>query len=59
MESVYKSKAALSFAKEEFLLDGKPFRIVSGAIHYFRTFREDWRDRLLKMRACGLNTIET
>ncbi|HBM7139952.1 TPA: beta-galactosidase, partial [Enterococcus faecium] len=22
--------------KEEFLLDGQPFKILSGAIHYFR-----------------------
>ena len=38
---------------------GEPFRIVSGAMHYFRVPREYWRDRLLKIKACGFNTVET
>ena len=45
--------------KKDFLLDGEPFRIISGAIHYFRVPREYWRDRLTKLRACGFNTVET
>lgn len=45
--------------KRDFLLDGKPFRIISGAVHYFRFPREYWRDRLLKLKACGFNTVET
>ena len=44
---------------KNFLLNGKPFRIISGAMHYFRTMPEAWSDRLAKMKACGLNTIET
>jgi len=43
----------------QFLLDGKPFRILSGAIHYFRVVPEYWRDRLEKARMFGLNTVET
>lgn len=42
-----------------FLLDGQPFAIHSGELHYFRIPREYWRDRLLKARAMGLNTICT
>ena len=42
-----------------FLLDGKPFQIYSGAIHYFRVLPEYWRDRLLKLKAAGFNTVET
>jgi len=42
---------------EHFLLDGKPFQIISGEIHYARVPREYWRDRLRKIRALGLNTI--
>lgn len=45
--------------RDKFYLDGKPFRIISGAIHYFRIPREYWRDRLLKLRALGCNTVET
>lgn len=32
--------------KEDFYLNGKPFKIISGAIHYFRIVPEYWRDRL-------------
>ncbi|MBR4743605.1 MAG: beta-galactosidase [Oscillospiraceae bacterium] len=42
-----------------FLADGHPFRIVAGAMHYFRVPREYWKDRLLKIKACGFNAIET
>jgi len=41
------------------LLDGEPFRILSGAIHYFRVHPELWDDRLEKAAAFGLNTVET
>eukprot|EP00727_Mastigamoeba_balamuthi_P007708 m51a1_g3558 putative beta-galactosidase (563) ;mRNA; r:1040445-1042432 len=44
---------------DEFLKDGVPFRIVSGAFHYFRTPAALWADRLHKMRLGGLNTVET
>ena len=43
----------------QFVLDGKAIRLLSGAIHYFRIVPEYWRDRLLKLKACGLNTVET
>jgi beta-galactosidase len=49
----------LTTSPTQFLLDGKPFRILSGAMHYFRVVPEYWRDRLEKMRAFGLNTVET
>jgi beta-galactosidase len=42
-----------------FELDGKPFQIISGAIHSARVPRAYWRDRLRKARAMGLNTVET
>jgi len=43
----------------QFMLDDQPIRIVSGSIHYFRVVPEYWKDRLLKLKACGLNTVET
>ena len=49
----------LTTSGNQFLLDGKPCRILSGAMHYFRVVPEYWRDRLEKMRAFGLNTLET
>jgi beta-galactosidase len=49
----------LTITGNQFLLNDQPFRILSGALHYFRVLPEYWRDRLEKMRAFGLNTIET
>lgn len=49
----------LTFAKRQFFLNGLPFRIISGAMHYFRVPEQYWRDRMKKMKACGLNTLET
>jgi len=43
----------------KFYLDDKPFQILSGGIHYFRVVPEYWEDRLLKLKALGLNTVET
>jgi beta-galactosidase len=40
-----------------FVLDGKPFVIRAGEMHYARIPREYWRDRMKKMRAMGLNTL--
>jgi beta-galactosidase len=45
--------------KDNFYLSGKPIKIISGAIHYFRVVPEYWRDRLEKLKAMGCNTIET
>ena len=44
---------------QDFLLDGKPFVIRSGEMHYPRVPRAYWRDRMRKARAMGLNTITT
>ncbi|MFI8324378.1 beta-galactosidase family protein [Streptomyces sp. NPDC085529] len=42
-----------------FTLDGAPFRLLSGGLHYFRVHPDQWADRLRKARLMGLNTIET
>jgi beta-galactosidase len=42
-----------------FLLDGKPFRIISGEMHYPRIPRAYWRARLRMAKAMGLNAITT
>lgn len=43
----------------QFLFNGDPVRIIGGAMHYYRIVPEYWRDRLLKLKACGFNTVET
>jgi beta-galactosidase len=50
-----------SFRVEDgkFLLDGKPFQIISGEMHYPRVPRAYWRARLRMAKAMGLNAITT
>lgn len=45
--------------KEDFLLNGRPFKILSGAIHYFRVAPTDWYHSLYNLKALGFNTVET
>lgn len=51
--------AVLDITDDGFVLDGQPFRIVSGGLHYFRVHQAQWADRLRKARLMGLNTIDT
>ncbi|XP_060255592.1 beta-galactosidase-1-like protein 2 isoform X3 [Ovis aries] len=44
---------------QNFKLENSAFWIFGGSVHYFRVPRAYWRDRLLKLRACGLNTLTT
>ena len=48
-----------AIGESDFLLDGRPFQIISGALHYFRIHPDCWADRIEKARLMGLNTIET
>ncbi|PAA72789.1 hypothetical protein BOX15_Mlig018926g1 [Macrostomum lignano] len=52
-------RASLTFRDRQFYLNGVKFQILSGAIHYFRVPQDYWRDRLLKLKAAGFNTVET
>ncbi|XP_055943639.1 beta-galactosidase-like isoform X1 [Argiope bruennichi] len=49
----------VDYENNTFLKDGKPFRYVSGSIHYFRVPPEFWHDRIYKMKMAGLNAIQT
>ncbi|MFI9269490.1 beta-galactosidase family protein [Kitasatospora sp. NPDC052896] len=50
---------SLAHDRDGFTLHGQPFRILSGALHYFRVVPEQWEHRLGLLRAMGLNTVET
>ncbi|UOG75193.1 beta-galactosidase [Hymenobacter tibetensis] len=52
-------KHTFALGNENFLLDGKPFQMISGELHYPRIPREAWRHRLRMAKAMGLNTIGT
>ncbi|GAA0672629.1 beta-galactosidase [Kitasatospora atroaurantiaca] len=51
--------SVLQIEGDDFTLDGEPFRIISGGLHYFRVHPQQWADRLRKARQMGLNTVET
>ena len=40
-------------------INGKPDKIMSGAMHYFRIVPQYWKDRLLKLKELGCNCVET
>jgi len=46
-----------NLSKTDFLLDGKPFQIISGEMHPARIPVEYWRHRIQMAKAMGCNTI--
>ncbi len=48
---------SFKLSKSDFLLDGKPFQIISGELHPARIPREYWRQRIQMAKAMGCNTI--
>ena len=42
-----------------FLIHGRRVFIVAGELQYARTPREQWRDRLLRIKRAGYNTVQT
>lgn len=49
----------LSVDQPHFTLNNKNISLYSGSMHYFRVPPQYWRDRLRKMRAAGLNAVQT
>jgi beta-galactosidase len=43
----------------EFLVDGVPTKLISGAVHYFRMTEKQWEDSLYNLKALGANAVET
>lgn len=43
----------------QFYKDGEQVKIISGAVHYFRNMPDTWSDIFRKMKAMGLNCVET
>ncbi|MFF9071332.1 beta-galactosidase family protein [Streptomyces sp. NPDC014872] len=51
--------ADFTVGDDHFRIDGKPVRLLSGALHYFRVHEAQWDHRLAMLRAMGLNCVET
>ncbi|WP_302804447.1 glycoside hydrolase family 35 protein [Schleiferilactobacillus harbinensis] len=45
--------------RDQFYVDGQPIKLISGAIHYFRSTPGKWHQALHNLRAMGGNTVET
>lgn len=41
------------------LVDGKPFYLRGGEIHYFRLKKEDWRHRIETLKQTNMNTVSS
>src|SRR5437899_9952194 len=57
--SAQTSSHTFAVADGKFVLDGKPFQVISGEMHYPRIPRAYWRDRFRMAKAMELNTITT
>ncbi|HEY0736550.1 MAG TPA: beta-galactosidase [Herpetosiphonaceae bacterium] len=42
---------------KQLLIDGRPQLIMCGEIHYFRLRRDEWQDRIDKLKAAGCNAV--
>ena len=49
----------IEIKSKQILIDGKPQLIMCGEIHYYRLNREDWQDRLDKLKQSGCNAVAT
>jgi len=49
----------IDWANDRFLKDGQPFSYQSGGMHYFRVPHQYWEDRIIKIKAAGMNTLQT
>ncbi|RPE05852.1 beta-galactosidase [Chitinophaga lutea] len=52
-----KKAHTFTLGQSEFLLDGKPYQIISGEMHPARIPKEYWRHRIQMTKAMGCNTI--
>ncbi len=49
----------VEFDGRRYIIDGEPVTIAGGTLQFFRVPAETWKDRLLKMKEAGLNTVDT
>ncbi|RBL91586.1 glycoside hydrolase family 35 protein [Chitinophaga flava] len=50
-------KHSFALSQSDFMLDGKPFQMISGEMHPARIPHEYWRHRIQMAKAMGCNTI--
>ncbi len=47
----------IEIVNKQIRIDGKPQLIMSGEIHYFRLQRDEWQDRIDKLKLAGCNAV--
>jgi len=47
----------IDIKNKQFLIDGKPRLLIGGEIHYFRLKKEEWADRIARLKAAGCNAV--
>ncbi len=55
--TLFSRAGTFEIGEKDFLLDGKPFVIRCGEVHYSRIPRPYWRNRLKMLRAMGCNAV--
>ncbi|MDP3952791.1 beta-galactosidase family protein [Microbacterium sp.] len=50
---------AITWRDGQFLRAGRSYRILAGALHYFRVHPQQWEDRMRRLAAMGANTVDT
>lgn len=49
----------IEIKEKQILIDGKPQLIMCGEIHYYRLERNEWEDRIIKLKESGCNAVAT
>ncbi|WP_144429964.1 beta-galactosidase [Paenilisteria newyorkensis] len=52
-----KGERMIELVERQIRIDGKAVLVMCGEIHYFRLAREDWEDRIVKLKEAGCNAV--
>jgi beta-galactosidase GanA len=58
LSTTKKNSFYIDYDENVFIKDDKPFQYISGSMHPYRVPKDYWQDRLDKMWASGINTIQ-
>src|SRR4051794_3900384 len=47
----------IEIKEKQILIDGKPQLLIGGEVHYFRLKRDEWQDRIDKLKGAGCNMV--
>ncbi|OQV13473.1 Beta-galactosidase [Hypsibius exemplaris] len=58
-ETASSNRRSFTVKDGDFLKDGEPFSFHAGMAHYWRRPPQYWEDTMIKLKALGLNTLQT